>query len=327
MLHYWVIYLPSGAMNKVIPTDPPGKTPVKGTESHALLHEMIRSFTTLARTLNLSHAVRELGSTRQTLRRHISLLEELKGVELFVVKDRQYQLTEEGSRALPEALEILARGSSWLMGHISHYNGMQRVHAVLPGDVHFWLQQQPMRELWESKRSLLRECFRAWALAGGDLESEKMKHVRPYFMVYRNSPNGWICVEIGDLASYVSWYGWATARSSIGRALYGMPGGDEFAHLMVEPFEDAANHHNARLDHIHTQLQREQDGPKVPLNYRRLLLAGRFPDGSFALISVLDRCYDINIDGLGPDEIHAMPEELAMPAHPVEALFEQPTRE
>ena len=80
----------------------------KQTESHALLHEMIRSFTTLARTLNLTHAVKELGTTRQTLRRHIAQLEELKGVDLFVVKDRQYQLTEEGSRALPEALDILS---------------------------------------------------------------------------------------------------------------------------------------------------------------------------------------------------------------------------
>ncbi|MFK7746042.1 MAG: LysR family transcriptional regulator [Roseobacter sp.] len=322
-----MIYLPLDAMNKPVSAKVSDTPPAKGTESHALLHEMIRSFTTLARTLNLTHAVRELGSTRQTLRRHIALLEELKGVELFVVKDRQYKLTDEGARALPEALEILARGSSWLMGHISHYSGMQHVHAVLPDESHFWLQEQPMGEVWASKRTLLRECLRAWALSGGDLESEQMQHVRPYFMVYRNSPNGWICVEIGDLASYVSWYGWATARSSIGRALYGLPGGDDFAHLMVEPFEDVAIHQNSRIDHIHTQLKRETDGPHIPLNYRRLLLAGRFPDGSFALISVLDRCFDINIDGLGIDEIHAMPKDLVMPVHPLQPLYEQPDQE
>lgn len=310
-------------MSKVIDNEVPAQKVKMSAESHALLYEMVRSFTTLARTLNLSHAVKELGSTRQTLRRHISILEELKGVELFEVRDRQYHLTEEGSRALPEALDILSRTSSWLMGHVSHYNGMQRIHAVLPDKSSFWLQQQPIGELWMSERSLLRECFRAWALAGGDLESKAMKHVRPFFMVYRNSLNGWICVEIGDLASYVSWYGWATARSSIGRALFGLPGGDEFAHLMVEPFEDASKHQNTRLDHIHTQLRREPDGPHVPLNYRRLLLAGRFPDGSPALISVLDRCYDINITDLGSDELNAMPRDLAMPAHPLELLYEQ----
>jgi hypothetical protein len=295
--------------------------------NHPLLFEMLRSFTTLAATLNLSHAVKELGSTRQTLRRHITLLEEMKGVKLFDVRERQYNLTEEGNSALPEALKILARGSSWLMGNVNHYNGMQHIHAVLPDNNSFWLQQQPMGELWTSERSLLRECMGAWALSGGDLECETMKHVRPYFMVYRNSPNGWICVEIGDQASYVSWYGWATARSSIGRVLYGLPGGDRFAHLMVEPFEDASIHQNTRLDHIHTQLQREPDAPFIPLNYRRLLLAGKFPDGSFALISVLDRCYDINIAGLDRDEINTMPTELAMPLHPVQPLYEKPERE
>jgi len=40
--------------------------------SHAILFELLRSFTTLARTLNLSHAVKELRSTRQTVRRHIA---------------------------------------------------------------------------------------------------------------------------------------------------------------------------------------------------------------------------------------------------------------
>ncbi|MEP3512466.1 MAG: hypothetical protein ABJN38_11970, partial [Lentilitoribacter sp.] len=58
-------------MNERMESDLAAKAIRKPTESHALLHEMIRSFTTLARTLNLSHAVKELGSTRQTLRRHI----------------------------------------------------------------------------------------------------------------------------------------------------------------------------------------------------------------------------------------------------------------
>lgn len=323
MLHCWMIYLPLEAMNVISKTNVPETPARKPTESHALLHEMIRSFSTLARTLNLTHAVKELGTTRQTLRRHIAQLEELKGVELFLVKDRQYQLTEEGIRALPEALDILSRTSSWLMGHVSHYDGMQRIHAVLPDDSSFWLQQQPIGELWASDRTLLRECFRAWALAGGDLEHAAMQHVRPFFMVYRNSINGWICVEIGDQASYVSWYGWATARSSIGRALFGLPGGDEFAHLMVEPFDDASNHENTRLDHIHTQLKRNPDGPHVPLNYRRLLLAGRFPDGSPALISVLDRCYDISIAGLENEAIRSMPDDLAMPENPSELRYEE----
>ncbi len=64
------------------------------------MFEMLRSFTTLASTLNLSRAVIALGSTRQTVRRHIQQLEELRGEQLFEVHDRQYVLTEAGSRSV-----------------------------------------------------------------------------------------------------------------------------------------------------------------------------------------------------------------------------------
>jgi biotin operon repressor len=318
-----VKYLPLIQMNeflKSVSSDP--KTPAV-VESHALLHEMIRSFTTLARTLNLSHAVKELGSTRQTVRRHIAQLEEAKGVALFTIEDRQYRLTEAGRRALPEARDILIRGRSWLLGHVSHLDGMQRVMADLPEGRSFWLQQRPIGNIWLTDRPLLRECFRAWALAGGQLENQFMEHVRPYFMVYRKTPIGWVCVEIGDNSSYVSWFGWTNARSSIGRSIEGLPGGEHFAHLMVEPFEDAAIHQNSRLDHIHMQLQRESEGEFVPLSYQRLLLAGRFPDNSFALISILDRCHEIEIEDLDIEQCRKMPLDLVMPAQPKELKFEQ----
>lgn len=309
-------------MGEIIGSEIPFQKAAPSGETFALLHEMIRSFTTLATTLNLSRAVKELNSTRQTVRRHITQLEEAKGVKLFRVEDRQYHLTEEGNRALPEAMDILMRGQSWLRGHVSHYDGMQRVHALLPEDRSFWLQQRPMGELWTSRRPLLRECLRAWAMAGGELESALMGHVRPYFMVYRESNNGWICVEIGDESSYVSWSGWATARSSIGRNMSGLPGGDEFAHLMIEPFDDATRHQNSRLDHLFLQLPRENNGPFVPIAYQRLLLSGRFPDGTSALISVVDRCHEIAIDGLDLEVVQGMPEELVMPANPTVFKYE-----
>lgn len=304
------------------PSDGSEPAAPRSVESVGLLHEMIRSFTTLSRTLNLSHAVKELGSTRQTVRRHIAQLEEVKGVELFSVVDRQYFLTEAGRRALPEAEEILARGRAWLGGQIENVNGLRRFRIDMPGEWTFWLQQQPMCEIWTSERALLRECFRAWALAGGDIEHEAMSHVRPYFMVYRDSPSGWICVEIGDESSFVSWYGWAHARSSIGREIEKLPSGDSLSSLLTEPFDDVATHQSARMEHVFVQLPRETDGPRVPLSYKRLLLGGRFPDGSFALIAAVDRCKEIDIDGLDPEAAYSMPEDLIMPALPNELKYE-----
>ena len=230
-------------------------------ESHGLLHEMIRSFTTLARTLNLSHAVKELGSTRQTVRRHITLLEEAKGEQLFSVEERQYRLTEAGQRALPEALEILARGNSWLNNSLNHVDGLQHLSRKQPDGWSFWQQQRPVSEMWTSDRPLLRECLKAWALSEGQLEHEAMQHIRPYFMVFRDSPSGWICVELGDLSSYVSWFGWTNARSSIGRDVGKLPGGDDFARLVGMPFDEVFRTQNVRLDHVFTQIKRDPEGP------------------------------------------------------------------
>ncbi len=199
-------------MNEISSTDLSAQKVSRQTESHALLHEMIRSFTTLARTLNLSHAVKELGSTRQTLRRHIALLEEMKGVELFIVKDRQYHLTEAGQRALPEAEDILARGNSWLNRDVGHVGGLQHLSKVLPDGWYFHQQQRPIEDVWSSPRPLFRETVKAWTLAQGELEHEALQHVRPYFMVFREAPHGWLSVEIGDENAYVSWFGWARAQ-------------------------------------------------------------------------------------------------------------------
>ena len=282
------------------------------TLNQPLLFEMIRSFTTLAETLNLSHAVAELNSTRQTVRRHIAQLEAAKGEALFTLESRQYHLTEAGRKALPEALDLLARGRSWLMGHISHRNGLENVYAELPEGRAFWMQQRPMSDIWSLKRPLMKAAFRAWALSDGELESEALSQVRPFFMVYRDSPNGWICIEIGDESSYVTWSGWAAARSSLGRNMHVLPGGEDFAHLMISPFEDAATHQNTRLDHIYTQLRRSPDGPYFPIFYQRLLLPGRFPDGTFALISVVDRHHDVEIIGLDEDTRPCMPDDVVM---------------
>jgi hypothetical protein len=42
------------------------------------------------------------------------------------------------------------------------------------------------------------------------------------------------------------------------------------------------------------------------------LLSGRFPDGSFALISVVDRHHGVEIDGVDQAELDAMPAEVVM---------------
>lgn len=220
--------------------------------TNPLLFEMIRSFSTLANKLNLSHAVDELGSTRQTVRRHIANLEEIKGEELFNVVDRRYELTEAGRRALPEANEILARGHAWLRGQSMHVGGLQYLKHQEPNGWFFHQQQHPLGTLWTQNSLLMRETFRSWAMGGGNIEAKEFQHVRPYLIVYRHTPAGWICVEFGEESFYVRWFGREKARSSVGNAIGKMPGGEEFARLLDQSFHEVEITQNARIDHVFT---------------------------------------------------------------------------
>lgn len=281
-------------------------------QSQSILFELLRSFAALARTLNLSHAVKELNSTRQTVRRHINLLEELRGEPLFELVDRQYVLTEAGHRALPEAKDILARGQAWMQSQSSHVNGLFAVRYTSDPTFDYYQQQHPISRAQTQSSPLMRLALSCWALSGGEIENSAMVPIREYMMVYRLNGDAWYCAEIGEKSSYASWFGWAAARSSIGRALGGMPGGDTFASLLEHPFNEVLKTHGLWFDHVHTQIPRESDGPLIPTSFQRLMMGCRFPDGSFALAALVARTHDIVIDGLSDDKIRSMPDELVM---------------
>lgn len=281
-------------------------------QSHSILYELIRSFTTLARTLNLSHAVRELGSTRQTVRRHIAQLEELRGEPLFDMVDRQYRLTEAGRQALPEAQDLLARGTAWACGHASHSNGLFTVNFRDTQGMEYHLQQHPISTVWTGGSDLLRTALRCWAMAGGEIECDAMADIRPYLLVYRRHGDSWLCCEIGENSAFASWFGWVKARSSIGAMVESLPGGGMIAALMDAPLANIWRTHGLRVDHVFTRLAREPGGPRIPMSFQRLTMGGRFPDGSFALITVVERRKDIDIPHLDPALARSMPDDFVM---------------
>jgi len=281
-------------------------------QMHAILHEMLRSFTTLARTLNLSRAVRDLGSTRQTVRRHIAQLEQARGERLFVMRDRQYHLTDAGCAALQDAEDILTGGNAWLANQSRRVDGLTHIAIEESDDWCFFLQQQPISKVWTQRAPLLRQGVQAWAGAGGALDHPALHDLRPYLMVFRKLEREWICVEVGKASSYATWYGRRWERSAVGRGLPGLPGGPGLARLLGQHFEEVATHHGLRYDHIHTQMARGEEGVFEAINYRRLLMGGRFPDDSFALISLVERTFDVEIEGLPEARRLSMPADQAM---------------
>ncbi len=266
----------------------------------ALLYEMMRSFTALARTLNLSQAVEDLGSTRQTVRRHISQLEEAMGVKLFEVQQRRYLLTEAGARAVAPAQLLLDQGGIWYQGLFQNVGGMLRFSSGANPDWAYHQQQLPLSLAWSVRSKLLGAAIKAWAQSEGKLESKEMAHVRPYMLAYRENSEGWICVEVGEKSFYSNYFGWAQARSSVGRNLNQFPGGEEFASLANAPFADIKSCHGIRLDQVVSRLRLSPEGEMQTVAFDRLLMGVQMPDGSPAIVSVVDRPCEIRITDLDP---------------------------
>ncbi|SPF75561.1 hypothetical protein ALP8811_00552 [Aliiroseovarius pelagivivens] len=286
-------------------------------DAPALLYEMLRSFASLAQTLNLSKTVKSLGSTRQTVRRHIDHLEEYMGNPLFSFDNRQYKLTETGENALKEAEELLARGEAWLNSESRHVHGLHYL-ALQDGKIPYFLQQHPLTSLWDNSSELLKFGFHCWAQSQGELESPSFAKLRPYLMVFRyNQQNGdWICTEVGEKSSFATWFGWEKYRSAVGRSAVNLPSDKGYSYLLTQSFDDVANTRSVRLDHIHTHMPYGSDGIPTPSSYHRLVMACRYADGDLALATLIDRTLNVQILELPEDMRLAMPAELQMDVKP-----------
>ena len=273
----------------------------------ALLYEMMRSFEALAQTLNLSQAVEQLCSTRQTVRRHIAQLEEAMGGKLFEVHQRQYCLTDLGARALKPSRLLLDQGRVWYRGDFQHVRGMLRFSYEAPSGSAYHQQQQQISVIWSGKSELLRAALKAWTASEGKIESPNLAKVRPYILVFRENSDGWVCVEVGEKSFYSNWFGWAKARSSVGRNLQDLPGGEEFASLTIEPFIDVSLGHGVRLDQVAAKMQFGQDEAFQYIAFDRLLLGVHLPDGTPAIISVVDRARTMGISDLDGNILDGMP--------------------
>ncbi len=280
------------------------------SSSQAILFELLRSYTVLARTLNLSKAVRELGSTRQTVRRHIKLLEEQKGQALFRLEERQYYLTDAGKRCLKEAEDLLERSEAWLDNRSGQGDNLHSIACEeKDGCPPYYLQQYSLAHLWQEGTPLLQYGFKCWANAKGKTENIEESGIHPYLMFFRQLDDRWICVETGRKSAYATWYGWRRGRSSVGRDVMDLLEVPVFANHLAQPFNEVKNNGSVRLDHIFTKVMDEENGTMVPVSYQRLLMGCRFPDGNFALAILVDPTLDIEIPGLDPDLAKSMSEK------------------
>jgi len=274
----------------------------------AVFSEMLRSFATLARCLNLSQAVDELKLTRQTIRRHINELEARHGKPLFHLKNRQYELTKEGKAALAGAERLLSESETWLNTGGAFPEGMN--HVANPIDENRWLymQQHPINEMWKTAPLLLRSGIIAWTESEAKLRHKKLAHLLPYSMVYRPHNDDWLCVEVGDESSYASWFGKDKAQNSLGRHLSEDRPYNQMYEYLVHAYKVVAQQGGLWYDHVTARLPRKTDEEPEPVHYQRLVTGCTFPDGLPAVLVLVQRTNTFDIP--------AFPSEKYQPLKP-----------
>jgi len=261
--------------------------------------EMLRSFCAMASDLNLSRAAQRLGLTRQTIRRHIQLMEKSRGEKLFELRNKTYFLTDAGRNALAAAESITAEGMAWLHGQYDIKDGLQHVRIrTAAGEPHFLSSQHELTRIWRDGEPILQQALQCWCAGKGAIESREFAPVRPYILVFRRFRNEWLCSEIGEKSALAIWYGWEWAKSSIGRPVEDIPASDAHSEYILDAYEKVRCTGAPRLDHQFRFIARKSGGRALPMAYQRLLLASRFPDGGPALVSVVKLTDAVDIAGL-----------------------------
>lgn len=284
------------------------------TKIPSLLYDMLRSFSAVAKTLNVSQAVKELNFSRQTTARHISDLEEILGYSLFNITNRKYTLTQKGEDFLLH-VELLLEQTRFLLEETSaHNHSLPAVREQITEDQWFFAQRHPFTKIWSLGPPLLKKSVEAWINSELYLQNESFDIVRPYLVVYRKRKKEWICVEIGEKSSYASWLGHDWAKSAIGLSFDEDPIKSQADKFMLKAHENVSRTGNIWYEHITTKYSRSQSTNPQPINYQKAIFPILFPDDSEGIAVMVVRTNNI-ISG-APEKLlkgeYKMPEEDVM---------------
>jgi len=279
---------------------------------------MLRAFVCMSRNLNLSKTCQELGATRQTVRRHISDLERIKGEQLFEVASRQYHLTPLGQASLEGAKSILLQMDTWsgrssLRKNVS--GGVESSQYIDDEGLEFFSQQHPVSTIAFNGLPLIKKALIAWGNAETQIEHKAMELIRPYSVLYRKGPAGWVFVDIGMESAYAKWFGWAWSKSAIGKLMSDDNVGDEFNEFIAGAYSRIYEEGGVRLDHLFAYLPKDGGDP-LPVTFQRLLLGCVFPDGTPGLSVLAVITKKIEIDALKDKDRPVIPEDLIMDSPP-----------
>jgi len=276
-----------------------------------VLFDMLNSFVSLARLLNLSHVSNELGFTRQTVKRHITELEDKIGASLFRLEDRKYVLTKEGEEALPGAKMLLLNANNWISGISGPHSSKIKIEYEEGANFHF-IQKHPISLLHTMGPKLLKSALKSWIDANGRIDHDALKALQLYAVNFRKQEKFWVCMSIGEKSSLASWLGQDLVMSSAGALIQESPITGNYTTDAVEAYDYVYHTGDIVYDHVCSGLPHTLGGRGDIANFQRLILPCTFPNGEGFISSFVFRTNNINISNFEYENIPKMSEEWEM---------------
>ncbi len=272
--------------------------------------DAMKSFFVLANTGSLSDTVRILGITRQTVRRHINLLETIRGTMLFTAGNGGYQLSESGKAEYRVVSKIINQTSRWTTGLAAISPVLELCNGRGPDGGYYLSQQHPVSSLILNGPVAMKRIYKAWVDGGGQVEAPAFKRVRSELLIYRENAGNWTCMHAGEKAALAIWLGPVWGKSLIGVQLTHDPvacWADEF---VLQAYQQAIDSGECRYDHLAITLGRGPDGEPEGVCYQRLVMPCRLPDASEAVAVFCILTNNIDIGLLPGQAHHRMPEHF-----------------
>ncbi|MEM9734276.1 MAG: LysR family transcriptional regulator [Pseudomonadota bacterium] len=259
--------------------------------------QLIEAFAAFGETLNVTHAADKLKISRPTMLRRLRTLEKLCGGAIIDKSDpNRFRMTEFGEAWLGEAMTWLEQGDALRSHGFARLTGLMSAQSG-DGKEPFYAQQHALKNVWTHGVALFDAAMTAWTDAKGKADSPLLAEARAVSILSRLNGQAFVIVEIGKKAPMVEWLGEAWCLSSIGKPLSATPMSSAADRFVTHAYRQALKTGSPWYDHVSADLPRAALGRIQRANYRRLILPVEFPDGSPAIMSIVELSDDLVIDG------------------------------
>lgn len=225
-----------------------------------LLYGYVRSFVRLAYLGDVREAALQLGTTRQSIKRHVLELENLLEAQLFETIGATSRLTNMGALWLPRAQEFFE-----LAGAFLNRKGSNQAQ--------YRSTQLPLRMLLRdpSNSELLRSFALSWMQDGQSTRSRCYSSYKDHCILYERVAGSWQSREIGKNSAFSKRFGPNITKKSEKKKLSEMQTGSDLHDEISLLLDGVYTRGGLHFSEVACNLYNSAGTQREPVLYQRLL--------------------------------------------------------